>query len=276
MVKIKADNINLQQIAASGQAFRWNQLDESGHSYSIVAYSKYLEVTQTGTKSVLLDCTEADYLETWERYFDLDTDYEAIQIMARRGDDLLCNAAIQGYGIRILRQPVFETIITFLVSQNNNIPRIKATIEKMCERFGRRLTAPGGQQYYTFPQPADLEDVDKLQGLGLGYRDKYIAAAARIAASGCINIEGLEAEDYSTAKLILTNFLGVGEKVADCVCLFALHKLEAFPVDTWVKKIEEKYYGGRFPQEKYEGYQGIMQQYLFAYIRKIEKERAKQ
>ena len=251
MVKIKADNINLQQIAESGQAFRWNQLDESGHSYSIVAYGKYLEATQTGTKSVLLDCTEADYLETWERYFDLRTDYKAIQLMACQGDARLYEAAIQGYGIRILRQPVFETIITFLVSQNNNIPRIKATIEKLCERFGRKMTAPGGQQYYTFPEPEALADVDKLQGLGLGYRDKYIPAAAKIAASGCI--------------------LGIGEKVADCICLFALHKLEAFPVDTWVKKIEERYYGGRFPQEKYAGYQGAMQQYLFAYIRNTEK-----
>ena len=273
MVEIKADNINLQQIAESGQAFRWNQLDESGHSYSIVAYGKYLEATQTGTKSVLLDCTEADYLETWERYFDLRTDYEAIQLMACQGDARLYEAAIQGYGIRILRQPVFETIITFLVSQNNNIPRIKATTEKLCERFGRSMTAPGGQQYYTFPEPEALADIDKLQGLGLGYRDKYIAAAARIAASGCVDIERLEAEDYSTAKLILTNLLGVGEKVADCICLFALHKLEAFPVDTWVKKIEERYYGGRFPQEKYAGYQGVMQQYLFAYIRKTENER---
>lgn len=193
------------------------------------------------------------------------------QLMACQGDARLYEAAIQGYGIRILRQPVFETIITFLVSQNNNIPRIKATIEKLCERFGRKMTAPGGQQYYTFPEPEVLADVDKLQGLGLGYRDKYIAAAAKIAASGCIDIERLEAEEYSTAKLILTNFLGVGEKVADCICLFALHKLEAFPVDTWVKKIEERYYGGRFPREKYAGYQGVMQQYLFAYIRNTEK-----
>lgn len=276
MIEITVDNMNLRQIAESGQAFRWNQLDESGYHYSIVAYSKYLEITQTGTKSFLLDCTEMWYMGFWRHYFDLDTDYETIQTMAAQGDDLLREAAAQGCGIRILRQPIFETIITFLVSQNNNIPRIKATIEKLCERFGRKCTAPGGQQYYAFPEPKDLADIDKLQGLGLGYRDKYIAAAARIAASGCINIAGLEAEDYSTAKLILTNFLGVGEKVADCICLFALHKLEAFPVDTWVKKIEEKYYGGRFPQEKYEGYQGIMQQYLFAYIRKTEKERAKQ
>ncbi len=276
MIEITVDNMSLRQIAESGQAFRWEKLDDRHNRYSIVAYGKYLEITQTGTKSFLLDCNEADYLETWERYFDLRTDYEEIQLMACQGDARLYEAAIQGYGIRILRQPVFETIITFLVSQNNNIPRIKATIEKLCERFGRSMTAPGGQQYYAFPEPKDLADIDKLQGLGLGYRDKYIVAAARIAASGCINIAGLEAEDYSTAKLILTNFLGVGEKVADCICLFSLHKLEAFPVDTWVKKIEEKYYGGRFPQEKYEGYQGIMQQYLFAYIRKTEKERAKQ
>ena len=100
MVEIKVDNINLQQIATSGQAFRWNQLDENSHSYSIVAYGKYLEATQTGTKSVLLDCTEADYLETWERYFDLRTDYEAIQLMACQGDARLYEAAIQGYGIR--------------------------------------------------------------------------------------------------------------------------------------------------------------------------------
>lgn len=276
MIEITVDNMSLRQIAESGQAFRWKELDDSHNRYSIVAYGEYLEITQTGTKSFLLDCSEIRYIGLWRRYFDMETDYEAIQVMACQGDARLYEAAIQGYGIRILRQPVFETIITFLVSQNNNIPRIKATIEKLCERFGRSMTAPGGQQYYTFPEPEDLADVDKLQGLGLGYRDKYIAAAARIAASGCINIEGLEAEDYSTAKLILTNFLGVGEKVADCICLFALHKLEAFPVDTWVKKIEEKYYGGRFPQEKYEGYQGIMQQYLFAYIRKTEKERAKQ
>lgn len=160
---------------------------------------------------------------------------------------------------------------------NNNIPRIQATISALCERFGREMKTPAGETYYTFPEPAALVDIDKLQGLGLGYRDAYIAAAARIAASGCIDLNSLYMVDHDTAKLILTNFLGVGEKVAECICLFGLHQLEAFPVDTWVKKIEAQYYGGRFPQEKYAGHQGVMQQYLFAYIRNTEKaEKCKQ
>ncbi|NCC42480.1 MAG: 8-oxoguanine DNA glycosylase [Clostridia bacterium] len=273
------DNCNLKQIAESGQAFRWKQLDETGNKYSIIAYGDYVEVEQQGNVFTF-NCGETGYMTIWDWYFDTQTDYAQIIASTDPQDELMQAAIRSGSGIRILQQDIWETFITFIISQNNRIGRIRNTIEKMCERYGEQrchttldiradsieFKADGTKKYYTFPRPEALSNVDNLQGLGLGYRDKYIAAAAKAVQNHVLELKQLRFMEHEQALEVLKQVMGIGDKVAECICLFGLHQLQAYPVDTWVKKIE-KYYGSGYIEKHYNGYQGVIQQYLFSYAR---------
>lgn len=271
-MKIKTENFNLQQIAESGQCFRMNRrMDEN--RYSLVAYGRYLELSQPEQNIVEFNCSEEDYRDIWSDYFDIGYDYgRVIRNLLESGDEFLRKAAEFGRGIRILRQEPFEMLISFVISQNKNIPSIKACIERICERYGNcRTDTATGVRYYTFPTPKQLAAAEKeeLRSLKLGYRDEYILRAARAVEEGAIDLEALKNCSHEEAVNFLRSIHGVGEKVANCVSLYGLHHIEAFPVDVWIKKVLTEVYGGNFHGEKYNGYAGIVQQYMFYYIRAL-------
>lgn len=248
MYRVRIDHMDLGQIAESGQCFRWRRLREG--AYGIPAFGRYLEISQEGD-SFLLSCGEDEWNDVWKTYFDIDTDYEeAERIIALSEDRFLKSAYRFGSGIRILRQDLWEVLVSFLISQNNNIPRIKKSIEGICDGFGGR-----------FPDCHELLKME-LSDKGLGYRDKYLKEAAVwwIRAGECVE-SGLQ--DTETPKERLLEIKGVGNKVADCICLFGLHRLAAFPVDTHVRKILDREYGGRLPDWSGLKYAGLFQQYIF-------------
>ncbi|MDR0818644.1 MAG: hypothetical protein LBN43_03620 [Oscillospiraceae bacterium] len=235
MIIIKNDYFDLDKIADSGQCFRWNKVSEN--TYEIPAFNRVLTISQNGGE-VSLDCSREDYDAIWNAYFDIDSDYEAYHSAAvSSGLPFLEAAANYSKGIRILRQDLWETALSFVISQNNNIPRIKLCLNRVIERFG------------CFPEPGDLSE-GSLAGLKLGYREDYI---------------------YDLAKRFtpdFTDFLsvkGIGPKVYNCIALFGLGRKDAFPRDVWIKRVELEQFGGRFPEERFAGFAGVMQQYLFYY-----------
>lgn len=266
---IKNKYFSIQQIADSGQCFRMKQLSEN--HYSLVAYERYLELIQRDEDTIELSCSEEEYKQIWEDYFDLEYDYDAIIHKLTTGDDkFLMEAAGYGKGIRILRQEPFEMLISFIISQNKNIPSIKQCINRICEKYGKPVPASNCKEiYYSFPTPEELAKAEKddLRSMKLGYRDDYIISAAKAVADGDLILSDLKHCKQEEAVSALKKIHGVGDKVANCICLYGLHHIEAFPVDVWIKKVLKEIYHNNFQPEKYHGYAGIVQQYMFYYIR---------
>lgn len=255
-----------------GQCFRWNRQEEG---YFGVAMGKALYITQSGSDITLHNTTLADYKQVWEGYFDLGRDYAKIQYTLS-GDPVLSAAMLHGSGIRILAQDTFETLISFIISANNNIPRIKLIVERLCQNFGQPLEY--GEKYYMFPTPERLAacSLEDLSVVKAGFRDKYILDAARKVVSGDIQLEQLKAVSFAKAKAELMRIKGVGEKVANCIVLFGLGHYSAFPIDVWIKRIIDHYYFGgedancdigEFAKGKFGDLGGFAQQYLFYYAR---------
>ena len=264
MVVKKITNFSLEQIARSGQCFRMSRREDG--FFDIISGSRWMGARQSGESCEFL-CTEEEFSEFWEDYFDLKQDYgEYISRIDK--EDVYLNAAVKlAGGVRILRQDIWEMIVSFLISQQNNIVRIRRCIENICEAYGNPMKSGRGEVYFTFPEPealAGLEE-DALKACNLGYRSKYVVRAARSVAEGSFDLEQLGTLPYEKAKEELLKLFGVGVKVADCICLFGLHYLEAFPVDTHISQALKKYYGDGFPMEKYRGIQGVIQQYIFYY-----------
>ena len=252
MYRIKIDHMDLNQIANSGQCFRWLQTDEE--TYTIPAFGRKLTISQDGNLFTL-SCDESEWNSLWKKYFDVDTDtdYDEAENAIMNTDDEFLKAAYRfGSGIRILRQDLREVLISFIISQNNNIPRIKKSIEKLCSEADGR-----------FPDNREILAMN-LSDKGLGYRDKYLEDAV---------LWWMREGEYTEAilrnakepKKLLMDIKGVGNKVADCICLFGLHCLDAFPVDTHIKDIINREYGGIMPGWVNDKYAGLFQQYIFYY-----------
>jgi N-glycosylase/DNA lyase len=207
-----------------------------------------------------LDCSRLEFEEVWRNYFDLDTDYRRFRAAVPAGDRYLTAAVRYARGIRILRQDPWETLVTFLISQRKNIPAIRRAVEELCRRWG---DADG------FPPPERLALLSEaeLRECGLGYRTGYVLAAARMTASGALDLPALERLPDGALLDALRTVPGVGPKVAACVALFGFHRLSGFPRDVWINRVLDREYGGSFPLERYAGFQGVMQQYLFYYAR---------
>ena len=264
MVKLTLENFNLAQICQSGQCFRMKE--KSGNLYSVIAGRHYLELEQQG-KECIFYCDDAEFYDFWKAYFDLEGDYASYIGEIAPNDSYLNNAAEFGCGIRILRQDLWEMIVSFLISQQNNIARIRRCIENICERYGEKLVNAHGETFYAFPTPEALACLEEnaLMECNLGYRSKYVVRTARAVASGEFDLEAVGQMSYGEAREALLALFGVGEKVADCICLFALHKLEAFPVDTHIRQALQIHYKRGFPKRRYQGIQGVLQQYIFYY-----------
>ncbi len=269
MMIVSVNHFNIKQIAESGQCFRMNQ--EEGGRYSLVAFGRYLELCQLEENVIELGCTKEEYDEVWKDYFDIGYDYGRIVGELMAGEDaFLKQAAVYGSGIRILRQEPFEMLISFIISQNKNIPSIKHCIEWICERYGDlRKDKSTGVLYHVFPSAKQLAMAEKgeLRELKLGYRDNYILSAAKTVAEDRISLEKLKRTSHEEAVEELQKIHGVGKKVANCVSLYGLHHIEAFPVDVWIKRILNDVYNNKFNAEHFKGYAGIIQQYMFFYIR---------
>ena len=268
MVTIENQCFSVSQICRSGQCFR---LDPAGDgSYELIAGERFLKISADGAEAsgkTALYCSREEYESFWKEYFDMDTSYEKYLAGIDPEDEYLRAAAQFGSGIRILKQDVWEMIITFILSQQNNIPRIKGLIQAVSGKYGKKIETEDGRMYNAFPTPDELSSAaeEELRALKLGYRSRYICGTARMIASGEVDLEQVKKMDYLTARAELMRLPGIGGKVADCICLFALHHMDAFPVDTHIQKVLDARYGGKFPFEKYRGCAGVMQQYIFYY-----------
>lgn len=279
-------DFDIHRIMDSGQVFRIRPLStevsrgsrENG-CFLAAAGSRAVLIWQEpeseGRTRVRFSCSEEEFEGFWKDYFDLDRDYGSIRRSVDPKDAFLSEAVRFGYGIRILRQDLWETIISFLISQNNNITRIRRSIEALCARYGETVSPDGlpdlraASALSAFPTPeAIVEGSEKgLEGLGLGYRDRYIFRMALrcTGPEGRSWLETLRESSREEAMKLLLQEYGIGKKVADCICLFGLHHVDAFPVDTHMKQILVACYPDGFPFSRYEGYAGILQQYMFYY-----------
>ena len=257
-------DFDLDQIARSGQCFRFRPLGE--RHYALVAGGRYLEVSQQG-QTVRFDCPEDEFEAVWRPYFDLDADYGRYKSAVAKRDKYLQSAVAAGGGLRILRQELWETIVCFIISQQNNIARITKCVKNLCLLFGETCYNKSKQVYNAFPSAERLAacTADELAPIRLGYRAKYIVAAARQVASGEVDLDAVRRMDYAHAKAELMRLTGVGVKVAECICLFALHHIDAFPIDTHIRQMLDAHYPKGFPLRRYRGFAGVMQQYTFYY-----------
>lgn len=254
-------DLDLAQTLDCGQSFRWVEREDGG--FDGVAFNRSVTVRLDGTDLYIENADESDR-ELWHSYFDLGLDYGKIRGEISAIHPILADAAKYAPGIRILRQEPYEALCTFIISQNNNIKRIKGIVQKLCEQFGDRL--PDGT--YAFPDAEKMASLtaDDLAPLRAGFRNRYLVDAARKVADGDVDLEKCRSCDYDEARRELMQITGVGVKVADCTLLFGLHRIEAFPLDVWMKRAMATLFPGMTPGD-FGQYAGIAQQYIFHYSR---------
>jgi len=271
---LNISDFNIDKIMRSGECFRIRETKKG--EYLLPAFGRLISMRQTEEMAerdeAELRCTEEEFSSVWKNYFDLGTDYRAVREGIDPGDVYLTEAAEFAKGIRILRQDLWEVMVSFLISQNNNIPRIRRSVDALCVRFGEELTIPENtdlprpkEKIFSFPSPESLRGVTKeeLSGLSLGYRDEYLAGLILSVNEGRLDLQELREASYAEAKKLLMSQKGIGNKVADCVCLFGLHHTEAFPLDTHMNHILAEHYREGFPFDRYGANAGILQQYMF-------------
>ena len=265
MMIIQNPDFNIRKIAESGQCFRLKPTQNGG--FALVAQGRVLRLTDTPS-GVALDCTQAEFNAIWRDYFDLAIDYAAIRARVDSTDAFLLRACDYGAGIRMLRQDTWEMLVSFIISQRKNIPAIQYCIEALCSRYGEPIESEG-ERFYAFPSAETLATLDEAHFLAcsLGYRAKYVLAAARIVAAGTLNLAAIASCSDEALFAALLSVPGVGEKVANCVMLFGYHRLARFPRDVWINRIEAQEYDGAFPLEQYPDIAGVLQQYIFYYAR---------
>ena len=254
-------DLDLEQTLDCGQSFRWEKQNDG--SFSGVAFGKYVNISLDGTDMVIKNAAPDDE-KIWREYFDLELDYGKIRGDISKLHPVLEEAARYAPGIRILRQEPYEALCTFIISQNNNIKRIKGIVARLCESFGDEID----EGVYTFPNAERLAELtpENLAPLRAGFRNRYIIDSAKKVASHEVDLELCKTADYDTARAELMKITGVGVKVADCTLLFGMHRVEAFPVDVWMKRAMEKLFPGMSANDFGE-YAGIAQQYIFHYSR---------
>ncbi|MFR9193037.1 MAG: DNA-3-methyladenine glycosylase family protein [Anaerovoracaceae bacterium] len=272
-------DFNLDHIFDCGQCFRWERQEDG--SYTGTAMGKAVNMAFERGVLTIDNCTPEDYESIWRPYLDMDRDYGAIKAELSEADPTIKGACDYGYGIRILRQDFWESVVSFIISQNNNIPRIKGCIEALCAAFGERIGEYGGKEYFSIPSPEKLASLTSgdLAPIRLGYRAPYLVKAA----AQFIEEEGPDAVQTRLAAAEdpigqLQKFCGIGPKVASCISLFGLGRTDAFPIDVWMRRVMNRLYGieekdmrsmAAYAAEHFGKYGGIAQQYLFYYIRSL-------
>ena len=280
----KNKSFNAKHIFECGQCFRWNEQEDG--SYTGVFRNNVLNVKENAENIVITGVCEEEIEKVCREYFDLDTDYEEIKNTLSEIDENVKQSIKYGEGIRILKQDLWETIISFIISANNNIPRIKKIIERLSENYGNEIVW-NGQKYYTFPTPEQLSEasVQDLRALGLGFRDKRVYETTRMILNGEANLQDLEnITDSNILREELNKLPGIGDKVADCIMLFSMKRFDVFPIDVWVRRVMNELYIKNedetkvnkkeirsLAEKKYGNLAGIAQQYLFYWKREEEK-----
>jgi len=269
------DYFSLDQIFDCGQAFRFTKREDGSYRGVVFGRAARFEVKDG---ELITTCGGPDCPDSlWRRYFDIDRDYGAIRAAFSR-DPVLARAMDYGRGIRILRQDLWEMLITFILSQNNNIPRIRSLVESLCRAYGEKIEFMG-DEFYTFPTAERIAaDPSALYDIRCGYRAPYIEKTAALVAGGGYSLEELEKMSTPDARRDLLTLTGIGPKVADCILLFGMGRFDAFPVDVWMKRaISLLYNAEKFDPAVFGGSCGVAQQYLFYYARgmSLGKERTK-
>ena len=281
MVTVDIPFLDLAKTADSGQAFRIKVIDDT--HIELVAFGRYLQIARISEDSFAFSCSSDEFEKIWKRYFDLGRDYKKIVRSIDKNDHYLLAASDFGKGIRILRQDIFETVISYIISQRRSIPSITTSVERISKLCGKKIKAPSlaepfvkplSCEYYAFPTPQELNALpfSDLEKTGVGYRAPYIARAAEEFASGKLVPEAMEELSDEDLYKLLMSMTGVGTKVANCVMLFAFARTGRFPVDVWIQRIEDKYYAGSFDCTPYPDTAGIMQQFMFYYERRKPQE----
>ncbi len=256
-----AEDMSLEDTLCCGQSFRWREVDGG---FKGTAYGKTVTVRKDGEDLLIIGATQGDFENIWRAYFDLDTDYVSLRADLASKHPVLREAAKFAPGIHILRQEPFEALVSFIISQNNNIKRIEGIVDRLCENFGEIL--PDGS--FAFPTAEKLASLteEDLSPLRAGFRNRYILSAARKVHSGEVSLEACRTLPFEEAKAQLMTIVGVGSKVADCVLLYGLHRTEAFPMDVWMKRAMSTLFPDVDPSDFGE-YAGVAQQYIFHYSR---------
>ena len=271
------EDFRLSQTLECGQCFRFYKQDEN--DYVIVAYKNLLHMKQENDTLIFYDCDINSVKTIWIPYFDLDRDYAEIKRFLLEKDNLLRDSINEKYGVRILNQEFHEMLISFIISQNKQIPHIKQLVRRISEEYGEYLGEINGEKYYSFPEVEILGTIteEQFREMKTGFRAPYLADAVEKLSKNVISVVDFQGMDEDDARKKLMEIKGVGEKVANCVMLFGLGYRSAFPIDVWMKRIMETlYFQGKdtkkeliadFAKEMYGEYGGYGQQYLFCYGR---------
>lgn len=258
-----------------GQCFRWERQEDG--AYTGVARNKVVQIRFEKGILEIRNATARDFMEIWFEYLDLDRDYGAIKEELARKDPVLREAIAFGYGIRLLRQELWETLISFIISSNNRIPRIMKIINSLSKAYGSELQMEG-KQFSSFPAAEKLSrsSVEELEVCRGGYRCKYIVYSARMVQRGEVSLDSLKDMDTDEARKEIMKLPGVGPKVADCILLYSGTRYDVFPTDVWVKRVMEELYFKReaslkeiqeFVSGRFGNLAGFAQQYLFYFAR---------
>ena len=275
------NSFELKDIFDCGQCFRWNEQPDK--SYTGVIKNAIINVKKENNDIIFTGKSEENMRDIIEYYFDLNTDYEKIKQKLSQIDEYLKKSIEYGEGIRILNQDLWETIISFIISANNNIPRIKGIIERLSQKYGNEIEWKG-EKYYTFPTPEQLKDVtvEQYRSLGLGFRDVRLYETTKMILNKEVDLEQLRKNlDTQEVRNELLKLSGVGPKVADCILLFSdLKRFDVFPIDVWVRRVMNDLYIKdddetkvsktkieKIAEEKFGNLKGLAQQYLFYWRR---------
>ena len=274
------ESFKMEDIFECGQCFRWNKQEDG--SYIGVIKDAVVRVEQNNNTIIFSGESLSDFKDLIDNYFDLKTNYMDYKNELAQIDNYLAESIKFGEGIRILKQDLWECIISFIISANNNIPRIKKIIEKLSINYGEKIKFDG-RDYYTFPSVESLSSasIEDLRSLGLGFRDKRIYNTTKMILNKEIDLEKIKSfKDTNLMRDELLKLDGVGPKVADCILLFSLKRLDVFPIDVWVRRVmndlyihnenEEKVNKRelqKLAEEKFKDLSGLAQQYLFYWKR---------
>ncbi|MCR4555804.1 MAG: 8-oxoguanine DNA glycosylase [Alphaproteobacteria bacterium] len=260
MLSLELKDFDIEQIAESGQCFRMYRIADN--IWEIFALNRFLRIQKREGEHIFY-CDQDEFNDFWSDYFDLQTDYGEIKkrILATNNEYLI-EAVKFGSGLRILRQDLWEVLVSFIISQQNNIPRIKNCLKKLCDMNGGKFPIP--RDFLNFCE-LDLDSVK------LGYRKDYLLKISKSVCNGNFDLKKLKKMSYFETIKYLKTFHGIGDKVANCIALFGLYQIEAFPIDVWIKRVLETRYHNDFSLERW-GLQdigGIVQQYMFFYERRL-------
>lgn len=265
---------NIEEILECGQCFRFEKKGEL--EYKIIAYGKVLNISQNENRVEMYPCSKYEYENIWQNYFDMNRDYDEIKARISDNDEIMKKATHYAGGIRILNQEPYECLISFIISQNNNIPRIKGIISRMAEKYGKKA-----DEDYLFPTLDEIKKASEedLFALRMGFRAKYIRDCIDKLLSGEVDLGKIESLSTEELLKMLLKIKGVGQKVADCTMLFSMGRREVFPTDVWIKRVmEHLYFNGmetnikdihKFAKDKWGDLAGYAQQYLFYYARSL-------